>query len=228
MVDAVLLDWEGVLADTRDARRVALLHALGEEGVHLDDAAYTELCEGFTSAVAAATALRLAGRTDATLADLVALRATRGFATRIGKGFVLATGAREVIEHLRINAPVGIVTAATRSETEFVLRLAGLEGSVGIIVSADDDAFEWRSGAAHREAVTRMERQRRVDPQRVVVLAQSSVALSAARFARLRTIAVSAPAHVALQADGAVDGIAGLSVTDLARIAGIASVEQRS
>src|SRR6185369_13324043 len=72
MVDAVLLEWEGVLADTSVARREALLRALAEEGVQYE-----------------------ALETDPALADLVALRATRAFAERIGKGLVLLPGARE-------------------------------------------------------------------------------------------------------------------------------------
>lgn len=226
MLDAVLLDWEGVLADTRDARRGALLRALADEGVRLDDVSYATQCEGLSRSAAIASALRHAGLTDPTLADLVGLRASRAFAERIGKGFVLATGARELVEHLRVHSPVAIVTSATRAETEFVLRLAALEGTVATIVSADD-AVDWVSGAAHREALARLARRRALKPERVVALAQSSPALLAARHAGVRTIAVAAPAHVAIHADGAVDSIAGLTVADLARLAGVA-VGQRS
>jgi beta-phosphoglucomutase-like phosphatase (HAD superfamily) len=227
MLDAVLLDWEGVLADTRDARRDALLRALADENVHLDGNLYAMLCEGRSRPAAIASALRHAGLVDPTLADLVGLRASRAFAERLGKGFVLATGARELVEHLRVHAPVAIVTSATRAETEFVLRLAALEGTVATIVSADD-AMDWDSGGAHREALTRLARKRQLNPQRVVALAQSAPALEAARLAGVRSIAVDAPAHVAIEADGTVDSIVGLTVADLARLAGVTAVGQRS
>ena len=115
MLDAVLLEWEGVLADTTVARREAMRRALADEGVQSD---------------------ALGG--DPALADLVALRATRAFAERIGKGLVLLPGARAFVERVQIASRVAIVTSATRAETEFMLRLAGLDGAVATIVSADD------------------------------------------------------------------------------------------
>jgi hypothetical protein len=53
------------------------------------------------------------------------------------------------------------------------------------------------------------------------------VALRAARAAGVRTLALGAPAHVAVDADGAVDAINGLSLLDLSRLAGIATVERQ-
>jgi hypothetical protein len=44
-----------------------------------------------------------------------------------------------------------------------------------------------------------------------VALAQSSAALLAARGAGIRTLAVGAPAHVAVEADVAVSGLSGLT-----------------
>lgn len=227
MVEAVLLDWEGVLADTGDARRAALLRALADEGLRVDETTYAACCEGRAMRSAIAAVLGHLNQPDATLADLVALRASRAFAERLGKGFVLAPGAREFVERVRVGVPVALVTAATRSETEFVLRLSGLEGSIAIIVSADD-AADWESGDAHREALARLEMRRPLARERVVALAHGLPALQAARRADVRTVAVGAPAHVALQADGAVDTIDGLALRDVARLAGIGAMEHRA
>ena len=123
MPDAVVLDWEGVLTDTASARRDALLRALSEEGVCLNAEAYALQCDGQPLHNAVSNALAYRGRTDATLAGLVALRA--------------------------------------------------------------------------------------------------------ARAAGVRTLALGAPAHVAVDADGAVDAINGLSLLDLSRLAGIATVERQ-
>lgn len=138
MVDAVLVEWEGVLADTFIARRDALARALADEGVRMDDAAIAAACQGRSTHSAAAAVLMRAGHEDPTLTDLVSMRAARGFAERLGKGFVLLPGARDFMECAQSSAPVGIVTCASRSETEFVLELAGLAGTVSTIVSADD------------------------------------------------------------------------------------------
>ena len=100
--------------------------------------AYAVLCDGRSVQSGAEEVLAHVGRTDPTLADLVALRATRAFAERLGKGFVLLPGVREFIARAQLSAPVGLVTTATRSETDFVLRLADLDGAIATVVSADD------------------------------------------------------------------------------------------
>ena len=201
MLDAVLLEWEGVLADTTVARREAMRRALADEGVQHD---------------------ALVG--DPALADLVALRATRAFAERIGKGLVLLPGARAFVERVQIASRVAIVTSATRAETEFMLSLAGLDGAVATIVSADD----MLDGVATFErAIAQLARVRPVKRDHVVALASTSSALHAARAADVRTIAVAAPAHVALDANGALSSIDGVTVADLARLAGIATMEHR-
>ena len=205
MVDAVLLEWEGALADTAVARREALARALAEEGVQHD-------------------ALRL----DRTLADLVALRAARAFAERLGKGFVLLPGAREFVERAQLGSRLGIVTSASRAETEFVLRLAGLDGAASIIVTADDALDAPPSPEMIEHALQHLSRLRPLRREHVVAMASTSPALRAARAAGVRTIAVGAPAHVAVDADGAVSAVEGLVLGDLARLGGIATKERQS
>ena len=199
MVDAVLLEWEGVLADTSVARREALLRALAEEGVQYE-----------------------ALETDPALADLVALRATRAFAERIGKGLVLLPGAREFVERIQLASRVAIVTSATRAETEFVLRLSGLDAAISTIVSSDDML---EGSATYERAIAQLARVRPIKRDHIIALASASPALRAARAAGIHTIAVGSPAHVALDADGALVAVDGITVADLARIGGIATME---
>jgi beta-phosphoglucomutase-like phosphatase (HAD superfamily) len=201
MVDAVLLEWEGVLADTSVARREALLRALAEEGVQYE-----------------------ALETDPALADLVALRATRAFAERIGKGLVLLPGAREFVERIQLASRVAIVTSATRAETEFVLRLSGLDAAISTIVSSDDML---EGSATYERAIAQLARVRPIKRDHIIVLASASPAVRAARAAGIHTIAVGAPAHVALDADGALVAVDGITIADLARIGGIATMEHR-
>jgi beta-phosphoglucomutase-like phosphatase (HAD superfamily) len=201
MLDAVLLEWEGVLADTSVARREALLRALADEGVQYEDL-----------------------EADPALADLVALRATRAFAERIGKGLVLLPGAREFVERVQLASRVCIVTSATRAETDFVLRLAGLDAAVSTVVSRDDML---EGAAAYERAIGQLARVRRIRRDHVIALASTSPALRAARATGVRAIAIGAPAHVALDADGAIATVGGVTIAELARIGGIASMEHR-
>ena len=206
MPDALLMDWEGCIVDTTTMRQAAAQRALQEEGLTPDDAAAI----------------------DDVLAGIVAARASRAFAERLGKGFLLRDGARELLESAQAVSRVAIVTRATRSETEFVLRLAGLDSVVSSIVSADDEPDAWPSAAPFSGAIARLSTRREARADRCVAIATAMDALRSARAAGLRTVALGAPAHVALEADGAIDSLAGLTLPALARIAGIAAAERRT
>ena len=204
MPDALLLDWEGCIVDTATMRQVAAQRALQEEGFAPD----------------AAPAM------DEVLAGIVAVRASRAFAERLGKGFLLRDGALELLESAQVSSRIAIVTRATRSETDFVLRLAGLESAVSTIVSADDGLDAWPSPATFATAIARLSMRRTTRARQSIAIASSVDALRAARVAALRTVALGTPAHVALEADGAVDSLPGVTVSALARIAGIAAAER--
>lgn len=203
MPDALLLDWEGCIVDTATMRQDAAQRALQEEGFAPD----------------AVPAM------DDVVAGIVAARASRAFAERLGKGFLLRDGARELLERAQVASRIAIVTRATRAETDFVLRLAGLEGMVSTIVSAEDGAEAWPSPAAFLTAITRLATRRPARASHSIAIAVSAEVLRAARAAALHTVALGAPAHVALEADGAVDSLPGLTLSALARIAGIAAAE---
>jgi len=222
MADAVLLDWEGLVTDTTESRRAAITLALAAEGVTLDEDAYDDRFAGrsLRGIVAAALGWR-AG--DDTLVELVTLRARRELATRLAQGLVVAPDVMRFVEHAQLRAPVAIVTAAGRDETDAALRLAGLRDSFSAIVSADDVSDDAPSRAQFDAVVTHLER-RRASPlarERVLALATARPAILAAREAGIKTIAVGAPAHVAVEADGAVESLAGATLDTLDALVGI-------
>src|SRR5438309_123243 len=112
MLDAVLLEWDGVLTDTGLARGEALRRALAAEGVSLTAAAYDACCVGLDVRSAAAAAVRSAGRDDAPLAEIVALRAARAFGERLADGFSLTPGAAAFVTRVAARTRVAIVTQA--------------------------------------------------------------------------------------------------------------------
>jgi beta-phosphoglucomutase-like phosphatase (HAD superfamily) len=224
MVDAVLLEWEGVLADTGAARRDSLLRALADEGVLLSAAAYDACCEGTGAHGAASAALASVGRPDPTLAELVALRAGRSFTERLARGFTLQPGAAEFVAGAAHRARIAIVTRASRGETEIALRLSGFESAVASVVTADDVLVPPPAPELYQRALAHLSRRRSVARERgaVVALAQGSAALLAARAAGVRTLAVGAPAHVAVDADAAVSDLTGLTLDAVAALLGVA------
>ena len=195
MIDAVLMDWEGILVETADARRDALRLALRDEGVE----------EG-------------TARDDPTLVELLALRARRNFAERIGKGFTLVEGGREFIESAHGRSRLAIVTGATRAESEFVLRLAGIEGAIATLVSGDDLPLSSRADL-YLAAIAQLGRIKPIRREQVLVLASTAVEIAAAHSLGVQTVAIHAPAHVAMEADAAVESLRCLTIDDLARLA---------
>ena len=223
MADGVLLDWEGVLADTAGARRDALHQALADEGIIAFDRASYEH-RGAGRSVRAAAALLLRARADdATLVELVALRAERHFATRLAQGFDVDPDASRFAERAQLRAPVVVVTAAARAECDAALRLAGLHDSCAAIVTTDDVGSDAPSRESYELAFAHLTRRRPVKRDRVVVLATTLPHIRAAREAGLRTIAVGAPAHVAVEADAAVPSLAGVTMDSVDALLGIAA-----
>ena len=225
MADGVLLDWEGVLADTADSRRDALRSAFADEGIAFDDVAYEHQGAG-RSVHSAVVRMLGSGAADATLAALVALvalRAERSFAARLAQGFAIEPAAARFVELAQLRAPVVIVTAAGRAESDAALRLAGLHDSCAAIVTADDVGGEAPAAASYELALAHLGRRRVVKADRVVALATTMPAIRSAREAGLRTIAVSSPAHVALEADAAVGSLDGLTLDVVDALLGIAA-----
>jgi beta-phosphoglucomutase-like phosphatase (HAD superfamily) len=160
---------------------------------------------------------------DATLTELIALRAEREFAARIARGFAIDPAAARFVEMAQLRAPVVIVTAAGRAESDAALRLAGLHDSCAAIITADDVGGDAPAPASYELALAHLGRRRAVKARRVVVLATSLPAIRAARDAELRTVAVKSPAHVALEADAAVGSLDGLTLDAVDTLLGLAS-----
>ena len=139
MLDTVLFELEGVLADTARARRDALLASLRMDGIELTTQEYHDACAGLESeeAVRAAYLLR-AIRPDETAVSLAARRAEDFYRASLAKGLVLAEGVRETLERLHAVARLGLVTRAGRAEAGFVLSLARLEPLFTCVVAAED------------------------------------------------------------------------------------------
>ena len=211
MLDAVLLEWEGVLADTGIVRRDELLRALADEGVHWTAEAYDASCGELDTHAMAVTALASVGRIDATLAELVALRVSRGCAEQLSRGFSLQPGAAQFVSALAPHVRLAIVTRARRAETEVALAASRLIGSVATVVTADDVVAAPPAPAMYAKALAHLSRTRPVAPGASVAIVDSAAAVRAARAAGVRTIAVGALAHVAGLADGAVDALTGLT-----------------
>jgi len=211
MIDAVLFEFEGVIADTSATRRRTLLDTLREDGIALSASEYIEHCAGMPvrASVRSALALRNFPRDDTSI-ELVAMRTERRFADLVGTGLSLVGGAVELIESLQGQTRLAIVSRASRADVDATLGLAQLDHAFEFIV-ADDDAFQPKpSPAPYLGALDRLTRRRTVKATHVVALEDSVAGIRSAKAAGLRCAVVgSLPVHLAVDADALLPSLIG-------------------
>lgn len=217
MLDTVLFELEGVIADTGEARRDAIVAALHSGGVQLQAGDYRDLCAGLSFEDAVRAAWRQGGHpVDETAIALTAHRAERAYRAYIGKGLTLVEGARETLERLHETVRLALVTRSPRNDAMFVLSLARVEHLFTCVVAAEDGPPK-PSAEPYRLALSRLQRTRaRVVRGTVVAIEDGLPGIHSARGAGLPAVVVGdVPAHVALEADGYVSSIAGLTPDSL-------------
>lgn len=217
MYEVLLFELEGVLADTGPARRDALLRSLADEGLTITAEQYEDACAGFPVREAAVAAVAMAGKSlDATGLDLLSLRAERYFAGTIGKGVSLTPGAREFIERAAPRVRLGIVTRASRRDAEYLLGLAGWEGTFETVITCDDAHTQKPSADPYEVALDRLARRRHSRPARILALEDGPAGILSARAVKIRCVAVGrVPPHHAVKADAYVPSLEGHTVDSL-------------
>lgn len=215
-VDAVLLEFEGVVADTFRARREALDTALATEGVVLADEEYWDLCAGWPNAAAVrAVAQERQLALDETALDLLALAADRAYTAHVGKGVILIDGARPALERLAGRARVAIVSRLRRSDLDVLISLAKLDHVFTFVIGAEDASPGKPGARPYQMAINRLGKVRRspVGALPIVALEDGIAGIRSARGAGLPCVAVGpVPAHVALEADAWLESITGLDL----------------
>ena len=193
MVDAALIELEGVLFDTREARAKSIDDALKAQGL-----------ETFPAE-------------DRVLGDLVMLRAARLFSKQLAtSGALMHDGARSFIDGAASQARLVVVTNASRDDMNTMLRLAGLSDRFALLISADDTLDPKPSPDIYRVAIERLNRRRPTAPASTIALEGSLAGIRAARAAGIRSIAVGAlEVHEAIEADAFVESLAGQTIRSL-------------
>jgi HAD superfamily hydrolase (TIGR01509 family) len=214
---ALLVELEGILVDTRAARRGALADALLAIGHALPDDQLAWAADGHAAARAASLAAALVP-IDPTDEELTALRADRAFEERIARGLTLLPGAREALESLAGRMRILAVTRAPSRAAEQMLALGGLEACVSGVVAAEQALEPKPSPSGHARALERLARFGVTDPRAVVALEDAPDGVAAARAAGVHVIAVGGGARDATDADAWLASLAGVdydAVVDL-------------
>jgi len=220
---AVLLEMEGVLVETYDLRRDALVRALAEEGITASLVAYDDIAHGLpvrgaVRALAAAADEEL----DEIAIELVALRAERHFAESLGTGIVLTDGARDALGALHGMTRLGLVTRASRREVEPILDAADASFLFECIITSDDVAASPKPDPeGYHSAIRRLSRRRALAASDAIALEDGRAGIRAAHAAGLRCLAVgNVPPFRALDADGYLPTLRGATLDSLDAVGG--------
>lgn len=211
-VPVLLLEFEGVLADTAAMRQAALAESLAADGIMLS-AELLQLIKGRSTEDALRQVREVVGAPDdPTALDLSRVRAEKAFAARLGKGVLLQRDIRSALEKLSAVARLALVTRASRREVEFVLSLGGLEGMFRPIIALEDSIAAKPARAPYDAALARVSELFPGQVLRGIAVEDSVRGVLAARSAGLLTVLVGTHApQDAMEADCWIESLADLT-----------------
>jgi len=216
-LQAIVFDFDGVIANSEPLHLTAFQRALADEDVELTADDYYTRYLGYDD-VGAFEAL---GR-DRGLPmgpDRVAALVTRKgerMQEMLRTGSVLFPGAIEFVREAAAVVPIAIASGALRHEIDEIIEAAGIADLFAAIVAAGDTPESKPSPAPYRLAFERLREQtgRDLDPRRSVAIEDSRWGLESARGAGLRLVGVTT-SYAADELAGAELVVEGLQVLTL-------------
>jgi len=217
-LQAIIFDFDGVIADSERLHLRAYQDVLEGEGMPLTDEAYYARYLGYDDVGVLQTLARDHGvaLAEPRLRALIVRKGER-YDALAAQGEMLFPGAADFIRLAAAAVPVAIASGALTHEIEDVLDRAGLRPLFPVIVGADQTERSKPHPDPYLEAFARLQSVsgRALDPRRSVAIEDSKWGLLSAREAGLRTIGVT-NTYPASEIDGAAEMIAaGLHALDL-------------
>ena len=194
MPKSLLLDFNGVIINDEEQHRLALTSALESYGIPLTTADYYRDYLGFDDRECFRHAFRTAGAEldRDRLAEAIERKGT-AYEAAIALHMDLVPGSIAFIEAAsRQGLAIAVVSAARRSEIEFVLKATGVFDLIDAIVAAEDVTTCKPSPEGYLYGLDLL----RADPEEGVAVEDSLPGMQAARAAGLR-VAMLATSHPA-------------------------------
>jgi beta-phosphoglucomutase len=181
-MDALLLDFNGVIVDDEPLHFAAFRDVLAESGIALAEAAYWSDYVGIDDRAAFREAFARTGRTlePADLQRNVSRKAAR-YAALAGRGLAVVPGVAAFVRAAALTRAVAVVSGALRAEIAAGLARAGLEDVVQAIVAQEDVAVSKPDPAAFRLGLRLLASRHPREPWRACVVEDSLPGLAAAR-----------------------------------------------
>ena len=216
-LQAIVFDFDGVIANSEPLHLLAFQQALSEDGIELSASEYYERYLGYDdvgmfAALGRDRALPMQGNR---VEELVARKGDR-MQQLLRSGSVLFPGALEFIREAAAAVPIAIASGALRHEIDEIIGAAGVDTLFSVIVAAGDTPESKPSPAPYRLAFEQLRQQtgRALDPRRSVAIEDSHWGLESARGAGLRLVGITSsypPAELA-SAELVVNGLGSLTL----------------
>lgn len=211
-MDALLLDFNGVVVNDEPLHFTAFRAVLAEEGITLDEGTYYADYLGWDDQASFRQAFRRAGRPlEPRAADRLVARKAARYAALAERDLPLVPGVRGFVRGAAERWRVAVASGALRTEIAFGLERAGIAGLIATIVSAEDVGVTKPDPASFRLAATRL------GARRAVVVEDSLPGLLAARAlgAGCVMLATSHPAGALAAGDRVWDSFEGHDPAEL-------------
>jgi beta-phosphoglucomutase len=218
-LQAIVFDFDGVIANSEPLHLRAFQQTLSEEGIALSAAEYYARYLGYDD-VGMFESLGRDRGLDWSNRSVEALVARKGAAMQalLHSGDVLFPGAAEFIRASAAALPVAVASGAMREEIVQILRAAGLGDLFRVIVAAGDTPESKPSPAPYRLAIELLGQEYgALEPARCVAIEDSQWGLASARGAGLRCVGVTT-SYAADALTGADLVAGGLGELTLARL----------
>ncbi len=193
-LQAIVFDFDGVIADSEPLHLRAFQQTLTEEGIELSAADYYSRYLGYDDVglMRMLAADRGIAMSDRQITALVARKGAKLQEMR-RDGHVLFPGAVEFIRGAAAEVPIAIASGALKHEIVEIIGAAGIEDLFTAIVAAGDTPQGKPSPAPYLLAFERLRQGsgRDLDPRRCVAIEDSRWGLESAQGAGLRCVGVT-------------------------------------
>jgi len=222
-LQAIVFDFDGVIADSEPLHLRAFQQTLAEEGIELSAADYYSRYLGYDDVglIQALATDRGIGMNDRRIAALVERKGAK-LQEILNEGHVLFPGAVEFIRSAAAEVPIAIASGALKHEIVEIIGAAGVGDLFTAIVAAGDTPQSKPSPAPYLLAFERLRQGsgRDLDPRRCVAIEDSRWGLESAQGAGLRCVGVT-NSYSAAELPGAelvVGGLGELTLPALDRL----------
>jgi beta-phosphoglucomutase len=222
-LQAIIFDFDGVIADSEPLHFRAFQQALAEDGLELAPKEYYARYLGYDDvgmfqALGQDRGLAMdAGRVK----ELVARKGVK-LQSMMSAGSVLFPGAADFVRVAAQAVPIAIASGALRHEIVEIIEAAGVSDLFAVIVASGDTPESKPSPEPYRLAFERLREATgmALDPRRCVAIEDSRWGLESARGAGLRCVGVtnSYPADELTGAELVVSGLQALTIDALDRL----------